>query len=119
MCLTGGATSSRPLSGTWRSNWSSWQKTARPVKKEHAGLMGKNHAQLSVRTQCELLEVPRSSLDCRPVGESEEDRGLMRLMDGICLIDPCIGTRRLVQVQERDHRRKVNRKRLREAAPGE
>jgi hypothetical protein len=38
-----------------------------------------------VRTQCELLDVPRSSLDYRPVGESEEDRDLMRLMDEICL----------------------------------
>jgi transposase-like protein len=74
---------------------------------------GKNHPKLSVRAQCELLEVPRSSLDYRPVGESEEDRELMRLMDEIYLIDPCIGTRRLVKVLERDHGRKANRKRLR------
>lgn len=83
------------------------------MKKERAELVEKNHPQLSVRTQCELLEVPRSSLDYRPVGESEEDRELMRLMDEIYLIDPCIGTRRLVKVLERDHGRKVNRKRLR------
>jgi len=83
------------------------------VKKERAELVEKNHPKLSVRTQCELLEVPRSSLDYRPVGESEEDRELMRLMDEIYLIDPCIGTRRLVKVLERDHGRKVNRKRLR------
>ncbi len=78
--MSGRATSSRPSSGTSRSNWSSWQKTARPVKKERAELVEKNHPQLSVRAQCELLEVPRSSLDYRPVGESEEDRDLMRLM---------------------------------------
>jgi putative transposase len=83
------------------------------VKKERAELVEKNHPKLSVRTQCELLEVPRSSLDYRPVGESEEDRELMRLMDEIYRIDPCIGTRRLVKVLERDHGRKVNRKRLR------
>jgi putative transposase len=83
------------------------------VKKERAELVEKNHPKLSVRAQCELLEVPRSSLDYRPVGESEEDRELMRLMDEIYLIDPCIGTRRLVKVLERDHGRKVNRKRLR------
>jgi putative transposase len=83
------------------------------VKKERAELVEKNHPKLSVRTQCKLLEVPRSSLDYRPVGESEEDRELMRLMDEIYLIDPCIGTRRLVKVLERDHGRKVNRKRLR------
>ena len=83
------------------------------MKKERAELVEKNHPQLSVRAQCELLEVPRSSLDYRPVGESEDDRELMRLMDEIYLIDPCIGTRRLVKVLERDHGRKVNRKRLR------
>lgn len=83
------------------------------MKKERAELVEKNHPKLSVRAQCELLEVPRSSLDYRPVGESEEDRELMRLMDEIYLIDPCIGTRRLVKVLERDHGRKVNRKRLR------
>lgn len=83
------------------------------MKKERAELVEKNHPQLSVRAQCELLEVPRSSLDYRAVGESEEDRELMRLMDKIYLIDPCIGTRRLVKVLERDHGRKVNRKRLR------
>ncbi len=82
------------------------------MKQERAELVKKNHPKLSVRTQCELLEVPRSSLDYRPVGESEEDRELMRLMDEIYLIDPCIGTRRLVKVLERDHGRKVNRKRL-------
>jgi len=83
------------------------------VKKERAELVEKNHPKLSVRTQCELLEVPRSSLDYRPVAQSEEDRELMRLMDEIYLIDPCIGTRRQVKVLERDHGRKVNRKRLR------
>lgn len=83
------------------------------MKKERAELVEKNHPQLSVRAQCELLEVPRSSLDYRAVGESEDDRELMRLMDEIYLIDPCIGTRRLVKVLERDHGRKVNRKRLR------
>jgi putative transposase len=72
----------------------------------------KNQPQPSVCAQCELLEVPRSSLDYRPGGESEEDRERMRLMDGIYLIDPCIGTRRLVKVLERNYGRKVNRKRL-------
>ncbi len=66
-----------------------------------------------MRTQSKLLGVPRSSLDGRPVGENEEDRELMRLMDEIYLIDPWIGTRRLVKVLERDHGLKVNRKRLR------
>jgi putative transposase len=36
----------------------------------------------------------------------------MRLMDEIYLVDPCIGTRRLVEILERDHGQRVNRKRL-------
>jgi putative transposase len=35
-----------------------------------------------------------------------------RLLDEIYLIDPCLGSRRLVTVLERDHGVKVNRKRL-------
>ena len=74
---------------------------------------GKNHPKLSVRTQCELLEVPRSSLDYRLVGETVVARELMRLMDEIYLSDPCTGTRRLVKVLEPDYGVKINRKRLR------
>ncbi len=57
--------------------------------------------------------MPRSSLDCQPEAQSEESRELTHLMDEIYLMDPCIGSRRLVKVLERDHGRKVNRKRLR------
>lgn len=87
-------------------------KTARPVKRERAELVEKNHPKLSMRTQCKLLEVPRSSLDYRPVPESTEDLRLMRLMDEIHLIDPCVGTPRLVDLLERDHGLSVHRKRL-------
>ena len=74
--------------------------------------MERNHRQLSVRTQCELLGVVRSMLDYEPVPESEEDRRIMRIMDEIYLKDPCLGTRRIVTLLERDHGLKVNRKRL-------
>jgi putative transposase len=83
------------------------------VKKERTELVEKSHPTLSVRTQCKLLAVPRSSLDYQPAPEREGDGRLMRLMDEIYLIDPCIGTRRLVRVLERDHGQRVNRKRLR------
>jgi len=43
---------------------------------------------------------------------SAAERRLMRLMDKIYLIDPCIGTRRLVDLLKRDHGERVNRKRL-------
>jgi len=72
----------------------------------------KDHPRLSIRTQCELLGVSRSSLDYRPVAVSADDLRLMRLMDEIYLVDPCVGTRRLVTLLERDHGQHVNRKRL-------
>ena len=77
-----------------------------------AELVEKDHPQLSLRAQCKLLKVARATLDYLPMPESEEDRHLMRLMDEIYLIDPCIGTRRLVDLMERDYGLRVNRKRL-------
>jgi len=77
-----------------------------------AELVEKSHPRISCRQQCELLAVSRSTLDYQPVIESPEDLTLMRLMDEIYLIDPCIGTRRLVTLLERDHGRIANRKRL-------
>lgn len=76
-------------------------------------MVEKDHPKLSVRTQCLLLGVSRSSLDYAPVEESEENRKLMRIMDEVYLIDPCIGTRRLVTLLDRDYKMFVNRKRLR------
>jgi len=77
-----------------------------------AELIEAQHPQLSMRTQCKLLGVSRSSLGYVPVGESEEDTRLKRLLDELYLRDPCLGTRRLVTVLERDHGQRVNRKRL-------
>ena len=54
----------------------------------------------------------RSTLDYPPVPESADDLRLMRLLDEIYRIDPCLGTRRLGTLLERDHGEKVHRKRL-------
>ena len=54
--------------------------------------VGKSHPDLSMRTQCKLLGVLRSTLDYRPVAESAENLRLKRLMDEMCLRDPCMGT---------------------------
>jgi putative transposase len=67
---------------------------------------------LSIRKQCRLLGVPRSTLAYRPVGEGSEDLRIKRLLDEIYLKDPSLGTRRLVTVLERDHGLAVNRKRV-------
>lgn len=82
------------------------------MKRERAELVEKAHPKLSVRAQCKLLHVTRSSLDYFPVEPSQEELRLMRLMDEIYLIDPCVGTRRLIDVLRRDHGLQVNRKRL-------
>lgn len=65
-----------------------------------------------MRTQCELLGVSRSSLDYVPVAEAKENVQIKRLLDEIYLRDPCLGSRRLVTILERDHGLVVNRKRL-------
>ena len=77
-----------------------------------AGLVEKNHPQLSVREQCELLGVSRSSLHYRRVEEPAEGRRLLRVLDEIYMKDPCIGSRRLAEVLERDYGIKANRKRI-------
>ena len=75
--------------------------------------MEKTHPKVSVRRQCVLLSVARSSVDYQPVEESEEDRLIKRLLDEIYLEDPTLGSRRLVTILKRDHGLKVNRKRVR------
>ena len=75
-------------------------------------LVEKSHPKLSIRKQCALLGVSRSSLDYKPVAESEDDLRIKRLLDEIYLRDPCLGTRRLVTVFERDYGIVVKRKRL-------
>jgi putative transposase len=74
--------------------------------------MDKGHPKISMRTQSKLLGVARSTADYKPVAEDPEDIRIKRLLDEIYLIDPCLGSRRLVTVLERDHGLKVNRKRL-------
>lgn len=75
-------------------------------------LVDKSHPQLSMRKQCELLGVARSSVDYEPVVEALEDLQIKRRLDEIYLIDPCLGSRRLVTLLERDYGLKINRKRL-------
>lgn len=77
-----------------------------------AELVEKNHPKLSVREQCKLLGVTRSSINYRPVEEDPEDGQIMRLLDEIYMIDPCLGSRRLGTILERDHGIKANRKRI-------
>jgi putative transposase len=78
--------------------------------RERIGLVEKNHPQLSRRRQCDLLSVARSSVDYERVAESAEDLRAKRVLDETYLSDPCLGSRRLVTILERDHGLALNRK---------
>ena len=50
----------------------------------------------SLRQQCRLLGLNRSSWYYRPIGENEENLGLMRLLDEQYTRTPCYGVLRMV-----------------------
>jgi len=56
-----------------------------------------DHPELSVRRQSELLGVNRSSLYYQPLGESEENLMLMRLIDQEYTRHPFLGSRRMAE----------------------
>ena len=67
--------------------------------------------ELSIRRQCELLGLPRSTLYYRGVGGSQENLQLMRLIDEQYLRTPYFGSRRMTVWLQR-HKHAVNRKRV-------
>jgi putative transposase len=67
---------------------------------------------LSVRRQCELLGLSRSSLYYEPGGEAAEDLRLMRLIDERYTARPFYGSRRMT-VWLNEQGEGVNRKRVR------
>ena len=75
-------------------------------------LTEKEHPEISMRRQCELLSISRSSASYKPVEESAEDFRIKRVLDELYLIDPCLGSRRLVTVLKRDYGIVVNRKKV-------
>jgi putative transposase len=56
-----------------------------------------DHADLPVVRQCELLRISRSGLYYAPVGDSEADLALMRLIDEQFLETPFYGSRQMVR----------------------
>jgi putative transposase len=55
----------------------------------------RDHPEISVRRQCELLGVNRSGLYYEPLGESEENLRLMRLLDEQYTRTPFYGSRKM------------------------
>lgn len=80
--------------------------------KDRIELVEKKHPVLSMRKQHDLLGVARSTAAYEAVPESEDDLRIKRILDELYLIDPCLGTRRLVTVLDREYSLKVNRKKV-------
>jgi putative transposase len=69
------------------------------------------HPELSVSSQCALLELPRSSYYFAPAGESPDNLALMRLIDAQYLKTPFFGSRQMTAWLCRQGHA-VNRKRV-------
>ena len=74
-------------------------------------MIERDHKQLSLTVQCQLLGVSRSSLYYRPVAVSPEEVGLKHRIDEIYTAWPFYGSRRITaQLRREGH--KINRKRV-------
>jgi putative transposase len=57
-------------------------------------LVNKEDEIFSVDDQCRLLSISKSTYYYRPIGINDEDLKIMRIMDGLYVDDPTMGTRR-------------------------
>jgi putative transposase len=71
------------------------------------------NTQLSVRRQCQLLRVNRNRLDPPSPKSSEEDLAVCRLIDEIHLEAPAFGSRKIRDLLEIEHHKKMSRGRVR------
>ncbi|MDO9553369.1 hypothetical protein [Rhodonellum sp.] len=59
--------------------------------KKRCDLISPDFNRLSVRRQCEILDIPRSSLYYKPTGEKTENLEMMRIMDRHLMNHPSEG----------------------------
>jgi putative transposase len=89
-----------------------WLKKKSDRSPEHLRLLVEaDHPELSVRQQCELLGLNRSTLYYEPAAEPAENLRLMALLDREYTAHPFLGSRRLTQWLI-EHGEAVNRKRV-------
>lgn len=74
-------------------------------------LLEPDHPTLSLRRQCDLLDLPRSTAYYTPASESPDNLALMREIDGVYLENPSYGSRSLTAVLANSGW-EVNRKRV-------
>jgi putative transposase len=77
-----------------------------------AELLEPEHPDLSMRKQCTLMGVARSNLYYQAVPEKPEDLQIKRIMDELYLVDPCLGTRKIVTLLKTQYGIIANRKRV-------
>src|ERR1700682_1717878 len=82
-------------SGGLKWSWSGSKKKLPPSAEGKRPLIDVGHSELSVRRQCELLGLSRSSLYYQAAPESAENLRLMRLLDEEYTAHPFYGSRRL------------------------
>lgn len=70
------------------------------------------HSHLSITRQCEVLQIHRSGLYYKPVGESEFNLELMRMIDEQHMLRPWYGVPRMTDWLVLDKGKKVNHKRI-------
>jgi len=75
-------------------------------------MVDRQHPSLSVVRQCRLLDISRSGLYYQPIGISEEDLTLMKLIDRQYLATPFYGARKIVAWLKKQAYG-INRKRVR------
>lgn len=79
---------------------------------EKKNLIDLNNKQLSLRKQCELIQLNRSSVYYKTVQPSEYEIDIKNLIDKIYTKCPFFGSRRITIILKRDYNKLVNRKRI-------
>src|SRR4051794_13876140 len=100
---------SRSDGSRWSSSGS--KKKSPPSAEDRRSLVEANHPELSVRRQCALLGLNRSTFYYEPAGETPEDLRLMRRIDELYTACPFYGSRKITEALTRQGE-EVNRKRI-------
>lgn len=72
----------------------------------------RNHSNLSITRQCEMMNIHRSGLYYKPVGESPFNLELMRMIDEQHMLQPWLGVPRMTDWLRIDKGMKINHKRI-------
>jgi len=75
-------------------------------------LVNPRHKELSVRSQTELLEIPRSTLYYKPIGESPENLEIMQKMDKHHIEHPTcgvLGMQDMLRLMDSDNHKRIRR----------